>query len=63
VALGPHSPQDPKKKGGPTFAEAISHVRGRYVINLHEAEHRERGSIGYADEDGGTHAPNYKELF
>jgi len=63
VALGPHSPQDPKKKGGPTFAEAISHVRGRYVINLHEAEHRERGSIGYADEDGGRHAPNYKELF
>ncbi len=63
VALGPHSPQDPRKKGGPTFAEAISHVRGRYVINLHEAEHRERGSIGYADEDGGTHAPNYKELF
>jgi hypothetical protein len=30
---------------------------------LHEAEHRERGSIGYTDEDGGTHAPNYKELF
>src|SRR5256712_1654413 len=63
VALGQHSPKDPRKKGGPTFAEAISHVRGRYVINLHEAEHRERGSIGYADEYGGTHAPNYKELF
>jgi hypothetical protein len=63
VALGPHSPQDSKKKGGPTFAEAISHVRGRYIINLHEAEHRERGSIGYVDEDGGTHTPNYKELF
>jgi hypothetical protein len=63
VALGPHSPLDPKKKGGPTFAEAISHIRGRYAINLHEAERRERGSIGYADEDGGTHTHNYKVLF
>jgi len=63
VALGPHSPQDPKKKGGPTFAEAISHVRGHYVINLHEAEHRDRASLGYADEDGGMHTPNYQELF
>jgi hypothetical protein len=63
VALGPHSPQDSKKKGGPTFAEAINHVRGRYVINLHEAEHREHGSIGYADEDSGTHTLNYTELF
>jgi len=63
VALGPHSPQDSKKKGGATFAEAISHVRGRYIINLHEAGHRDRGSLGYADEDGGTHTPSYKELF
>ena len=63
VALGPHRLTDAKKKSGPTFTEAISHVRGHYVINLHEAEHRERGSIGYADEDGGTHTPHYKELF
>ena len=63
VALGPHSPRDAKKKSVPTFAETISHVRGHYVINLHEAEHRERGSLGYADEDGGTQTPRYKELF
>ena len=63
VALGPHSPTGAKKKSGPTFAEAISHVRGHYVINLHEAEHRERGSLRYADEDGGTRTPRYKELF
>lgn len=63
VAPGPHSPPGPKKKNGPTFAEAMGYVRGHYVINLHEAEHRDRASLGYADEDSGTHSPNYKELF
>ncbi|HEV8243324.1 MAG TPA: hypothetical protein VGQ07_04980 [Nitrospirales bacterium] len=63
VAPGPHGPQDSKKKGVATFAEAMGHVRGHYVINLHEAEHRDRASLGYADEDSNTHSPNYKELF
>ena len=63
IAPGPHSPADPKTTGGPTFAEAIGHVRGRYVINLHEAGRRDRASLGYADEDSDTHSPAYKELF
>jgi hypothetical protein len=63
LAPGPHSQPEPKKKGAATFAEAMGHVRGHYVINLHEAEHRDRASLGYADEDSGTHSPNYKELF
>ncbi len=63
LARGPHSPPDPRKKDGRTFAETIGRVRGHYVINLHEAEHRDRASIGYADEDGQFHGPNYKELF
>jgi len=41
----------------------VRHVRGHYVINLHEAEHRDRGSLGYADEDGATYGTDYKELF
>jgi hypothetical protein len=63
LARGPHSPPDPRKESGATFTEAIGRVRGHYVINLHEAERRDRASIGYADEDGQTHGPNYKELF
>jgi hypothetical protein len=41
----------------------MGRVRGHYVINLHEAEHRDRVSLGYADEDSGIHSSNYKELF
>jgi len=63
LAPGPHSPPNPQKTSGPTFAEAMGRVRGRYVINLHEAEHRDRASLGYADEDSGTHSSNYTELF
>ena len=63
MARGRHSPSDAKNQGGPAFAEAVGHVRGHYVINLHEAERRDRASLGYADEDGGIHGPNYKELF
>ncbi len=63
LARGPHSPPDPKKKGGSTFVETIGRVRGHYVINMYEAERRDRASIGYADEDGQIHGPNYKELF
>ena len=63
LARGPHGPPAPAKKGGRTFAETIGLVRGHYVINLHEAEHRDRASIGYADEDGQVHGPNYRELF
>lgn len=63
LARGPHNPPDPRKKNGRTFAETIGRVRGHYVINLHEAEHRDRASVGYADEDGQLHGPNYKELF
>jgi hypothetical protein len=63
LARGPHNPPDPSKKNGRTFPEATGRVRGHYVINLHEAEHRDRASIGYADEEGQIHGPNYKELF
>jgi hypothetical protein len=63
VAPGPHSPPNPQKTSGPTFAEIMGRVRGHYVINLHEAEHRDRASLGYADEDSGIHSSNYKELF
>jgi len=63
MAPGPHGPPNPQKTSGPTFAEAMGRVRGHYVINLHEAEHRDRASLGYADEDSGIHSPNYKELF
>lgn len=63
LARGPHSPPDPWKKDGRTFAETIGRIRGHYVINLHEAEHRDRASIGYADEEGQIHGSNYKELF
>jgi hypothetical protein len=63
MAPGPHGPPNPQKTSGPTFAETMGRVRGHYVINLHEAEHRDRASLGYADEDSGIHSPNYKELF
>jgi hypothetical protein len=60
VARGPHAGQAGKK---PSFSEVVAHVRGHYTINLHEAEHRDRGSIGYADENGATYGTDYKELF
>ncbi len=63
VVRGPHLPPDSKKTSGPPFAETIDRVRGHYVINLHEAERRDRASLGYADEDGDNHGRNYKELF
>ena len=63
LARGPHSPPDPRMKNGRTFAETIGRVRGRYVINLHEAEHRDRASLGFADEGEQIRGPNYKELF
>jgi len=63
LARGPHGPSDSGKKGLPTFAETIGRIRGHYVINLHEAERRDRASIGYTNEDGQFHSPNYKELF
>jgi len=63
LARGPHGSPDPKKTRGPTFAETIGHVRGRYIINLHETERRDRASIGYTDEEGQIHGPNYQELF
>jgi hypothetical protein len=62
IARGPHAAQE-AQKNGPTFQELIGRIRGHYVINLHDAERRDRGSLGYADEDGGTHGPNYQELF
>jgi len=59
LARGPHSGD----KKGLAFKDVVRHVRGHYVINLHEAEHRDRGSLGYADEDGSTYGTNYRELF
>lgn len=63
LAMGPHGAQNGPKKSRITFSEVVGHVRGHYVINLHEAERRDRASLGYADEEGGFHGPNYKELF
>ena len=63
LARGLHGTPDADKKGGSTFTEIVGRIRGHYAINLHEAERRDRASLGYADEDGGTHGPNYKELF
>ena len=33
------------------------------MINLHEPDHRDRASVGYADEESGYHGPGYRELF
>ena len=63
LARGPHSPPDPRMKSRRTFTETIGRVRGRYVINLHEAEHRDRASLGFTDEGGQIRGPNHKELF
>src|SRR5439155_5401785 len=51
------------KIGGMTFDEVAPHVRGHYMINLHEPDHRDRASVGYADEEAGYRAPGYRELF
>jgi hypothetical protein len=59
LARGPHGGE----KQGLAFKDVVRHVRGHYVINLHEAEHRDRGSLGYADEDGSTYGTHYQELF
>jgi len=61
LAKGPHSRDG--KPGALSFRDVVKHVRGHYVINLHEAEHRDRASLGYADEDGSTYGTEYKELF
>ncbi len=58
LAKGPHS-----KDGGLGFHDVVRHVRGYYAINLHEPENRDRGSLGYADEDGSTYGTAYTELF
>jgi hypothetical protein len=58
VAKGPHG-----KEGRLGFKEVVRHVRGHYAINLHDAENRDRGSLGYADEEGSTYGTDYSELF
>lgn len=63
LAKGPHDSTEGEKKAGTSFSEAVGRVRGHYTINLHEAERRDRASLGYADEDGGNHGKNYRELF
>ena len=50
-------------KRDPEHRHVVPVLEHRDLRQGKEAEHRERGSIGYADEDGGTHTPNYKELF
>jgi hypothetical protein len=59
LARGPHG----RDKSAPAFQEVVRHVRGHYVINLHDAERRDRASLGYADEDGATYGSDYQELF
>ena len=61
LANGPHSGD--AKQGTLSFKDVVPHVRGHYVINLHEAEHRDRGSLGYADEEGATYGTHHEELF
>jgi len=63
LARGPHSPPDPTKPPGPTFTDMTRHIRGHYAINLYESDRRDRASVGYRDEDGHLHGPNYEELF
>jgi len=62
VVEGRHNAAD-AKIGGMTFDEVAPHVRGHYMINLHEPDHRDRASVGYADEEAGYHGPGYRELF
>ena len=59
LARGPHVGD----KQGLNFRDVVPHIRGHYVINLHDPEHRDRASIGYADEDGSAYGTDYKELF
>jgi hypothetical protein len=61
LAEGPHNRGN--KPGTLSFRDVVKYVRGHYVINLHEAEHRDRGSLGYADEAGSAYGTDYKELF
>jgi hypothetical protein len=61
LAEGPHNRDG--KPGALSFRDVVQHVRGHYAINLHEAEHRDRASLGYADEEGSTYSTEYKELF
>jgi hypothetical protein len=63
LAKGPHDASGSDQKRGPSFTDVVGRVRGHYTINLHEAERRDRASLGYADEDGGSQGKNYKELF
>lgn len=63
LAKGPHDGAEGEKKPGTSFSEVAGRVRGHYAINLHDAERRDRASLGYADEDGGHLSKNYKELF
>jgi hypothetical protein len=63
LAKGPGGSSKSEPSGSSTFQDVARHVRGHYVINLHEAEHRDRASLGYGDENGGTYGTNYKELF
>jgi hypothetical protein len=63
LAKGPHAGSGGDHKGGPSFTDVAGRVRGHYTINLHEAEHRDRASLGYADEDGGHKGKSYRELF
>jgi hypothetical protein len=58
LTKGPHG-----KEGGLGFNEVVRHVRGHYAVNLHEPEHRDRGSLGYADEQGSTYGTDYAELY
>ena len=59
LARGPHNGDREEL----AFKDVVRHVRGHYAINLHEAERRDRGSVGYADDDGSTYGTEYKELF
>jgi hypothetical protein len=59
LVKGPHAGDQNEH----AFKDVVRHVRGHYVINLYEPEHRDRASLGYTDDDGSTYGTAYKELF
>jgi hypothetical protein len=63
VLVGGRHILEPARTGhAPSFREVVPHVRGHSVINLHDAENRDRGSLGYADEDGITDLSTFNQL-
>lgn len=61
LARGAHAPGDLYPQAIP-FEVAMEQVRGHYRIDLHDAGHPDKASLGFADESG-VHSKNYRPLF